>query len=208
MENNDTIKVVLFDWGGVLSVGGTPDELGRLFSEILPYDAATIKELTGPLFGELKRGLITPEGFWDKLSLTTGLTFPSSHREVWATRDSLQPNQELRAFTETLKSRGYTVGVLSNVFPNTAEMIKSEGWYAPYDPVFLSCDLGLAKPDAAIYEHVIKELGVEPSEILFIDDQQKCLDPAISLEMKAVLARSPNQIIEEVSHMLGIQYTT
>lgn len=204
MEYTDSIKVVLFDWGGVLSVGGTPDELSRLFSDVLPYDAATIRDLTGPLFGELKRGFITPEGFWKKLSLQTGLSFPSSHRDVWATKDSLQPNQALKDFTETLKARGYRIGILSNVFPNTAEMIKNEGWYDPYDPVFLSCDLGLAKPDTAIYEHVIKELGVNPSEILFIDDQQKCLNPAASLGLHSILAVSPDQIIDEVTRKLGI----
>lgn len=202
MENR--LKVVLFDWGGVLSVGGTPDELGRLFSGVLPYDTATIKKLTGPLFGELKRGLTTPEEFWHKLSLTTGLTFPSSHRDVWATKDSLQPNQELKDFTEVLKSRNYRVGVLSNVFPDTAEMIRNEGWYHPYDPVFLSCDLGLAKPDSDIYQHVCATLGVTPSEILFIDDQQKCLDPAAALGMKTILAQSPRQIIEDINQELGI----
>lgn len=197
-------SVVLFDWGGVLSVGGTPDELGQLFSEILPYDIPTIKDITKPLFAELKRGYITPTEFWNKLEAITHVAVSESHRAIWVTKESLRPNKELRDFTETLKSQGFQVGVLSNVFPNTAEMIRSEGWYSPYDPVFLSCDLGLAKPDIEIYEHAYRTLGVGPAEILFIDDQQKCLDPAASIGMNTILARSPQQVIEDVSRELGI----
>ncbi len=36
--------------------------------------------------------------------------------------------------------------------------------------VFNSADVGICKPDKKIFEHVIKELGCEASEILFIDD--------------------------------------
>ena len=57
------------------------------------------------------------------------------------------------------------------------------------DREYLSFELGLAKPDAAIFEHVIADLGYEPSEILFLDDNQINVDAARHVGIDAVIAR-------------------
>ena len=50
-----------------------------------------------------------------------------------------------------------------------------------YDYVFLSCEIGLQKPDKEIYEYIMKETDFAPQDILFIDDQQKNIDSASAL---------------------------
>jgi putative hydrolase of the HAD superfamily len=197
-------RVILSDWGGVLSPGGTPDELPAKLEEVLLLDRAHITFLTSPLLGELKRGQISVEEFWHKLEVITGKTISDHDRNVWAPLETLRPDDELNGFYQDLIKQGYEVGILSNVFPNTEAMIRQAGWYKPYHPLFLSCDLGMAKPDNEIYEYVCRIIGVEPMKILFIDDQQRCLDPAAAIGMKTILARSPSQTIREIRNVLNL----
>ena len=50
-----------------------------------------------------------------------------------------------------------------------------------------SYQLGIAKPDPAIYRHVLKELGTQPEETLFIDDKPVNVEAALALGMKGIL---------------------
>ncbi len=47
-----------------------------------------------------------------------------------------------------------------------------------FDRKYLSFELGLAKPDAAMFEHVIADLACDPSQIVFLDDNQINVDAA------------------------------
>src|SRR5262249_22415772 len=64
--------------------------------------------------------------------------------------------------------------------------------YAPYDlwnvfdAVVLSTDLGIRKPDPAIFVHAINELGLRASECVFADDSEENLPPAEALGMTAI----------------------
>ena len=197
-------KVVLFDWGGVLSVGGTPDELAGRVSTLFNITDEETRKLLAPRLTKLKRGRSTVDDFWSSLESEMSCTISDSQRNVWAPVDTLRPQQDMVEFTKKLQGLGYKTAILSNVFPNTAEDIRSQGWYEPYEPVFLSSDDGMAKPDMEYYEYAVAQLGVKPEEIIFIDDQQRCLEPAARFGMATVLAVGVPQVISDVSRLLGI----
>jgi FMN phosphatase YigB (HAD superfamily) len=44
----------------------------------------------------------------------------------------------------------------------------------------------MAKPDPAIYRHVLKELGTQPEETLFLDDKLVNVEAAEALGIKAI----------------------
>ena len=198
-----TFKTILFDWGGVLASGGAPDEMPKRLSRAVGIDAEQLRPLVKELTGMLKTGKITINDFWNQLEQQTEVKVPKSKRNVWATVNELQPERLLVDFTDTLKRRGYKVAILSNTFPNTAADIKAQGWYEPYSPVFLSSSVGLAKPDRAFYQYAIDRLNSQPNEVIFIDDQQKCLDPAAKLGMATVLAKTPQQIVDDIERLLA-----
>jgi putative hydrolase of the HAD superfamily len=54
-----------------------------------------------------------------------------------------------------------------------------------FDRLFLSFQLGLVKPDAAIFHRVVDDFGFEPDEILFLDDNQINVDSARSVGLRA-----------------------
>ncbi|TIQ34982.1 MAG: HAD family phosphatase [Mesorhizobium sp.] len=53
--------------------------------------------------------------------------------------------------------------------------------------VTVSGEIGLIKPDQAIYDHHVASFGLEPAATLFIDDSQKNVDGAKAAGWQAVL---------------------
>jgi putative hydrolase of the HAD superfamily len=49
-----------------------------------------------------------------------------------------------------------------------------------------SFQLGIAKPDPAIYRHTLDELGSRPEETLFIDDKRENVEAARALGIQAI----------------------
>ena len=59
-----------------------------------------------------------------------------------------------------------------------------------FKDVFVSCDLGLRKPEAAAYIEVARRIGLPPEAILFFDDLAENVEGAIRAGMQAVHVRS------------------
>ncbi len=60
--------------------------------------------------------------------------------------------------------------------------------------VFLSSSIGLRKPDAEAYDHVIKAIGVPASRILFFDDSDANIEGARARGLRAVHVTSVDDV--------------
>jgi HAD superfamily hydrolase (TIGR01509 family) len=69
--------------------------------------------------------------------------------------------------------------------------------------LYLSSTIGLRKPDAAAYDHVIKSIGVPASRIVFFDDLAVNVEGARACGLKAVQVRSSDDVVETLA-ALGI----
>lgn len=69
--------------------------------------------------------------------------------------------------------------------------------------VFVSSTIGLRKPDAAAYDHVVKAIGVPAERIVFFDDLDENIRGARERGLKAVRVTSPDDI-ETALQALGI----
>ena len=68
-------------------------------------------------------------------------------------------------------------------------MIRNSVLWQYFDAPYLSCEQGLAKPEEKIFHRCVTELGVEPSECLYVGDGGSLeLETAEKLGMKAVQA--------------------
>jgi HAD superfamily hydrolase (TIGR01509 family) len=65
--------------------------------------------------------------------------------------------------------------------------------------IFLSSAIGLRKPDAAAYDHVVKAIGVSASRIVFFDDLAENIEGARACGLTAVHVTSP----DDVAHALA-----
>lgn len=69
--------------------------------------------------------------------------------------------------------------------------------------IYLSSTIGLRKPDAAAYDHVVKAIGVPASRIVFFDDLPENIEGARARGLQAVRVSSTSDIADALS-ALGI----
>jgi len=69
--------------------------------------------------------------------------------------------------------------------------------------VFLSSSIGLRKPDAEAYDHVVKAIGVPASRILFFDDSAANIDGARARGLSAIHVTSTDDVARALT-ALGI----
>ena len=86
------------------------------------------------------------------------------------------------------------LALLSNAPEALATAIDHSGWSASFDRRFYSCRLGLAKPDPAVYEAVLDDLGAAPQSVLFIDDRAENARAAAALGLHAVRFTSAEEL--------------
>jgi FMN phosphatase YigB (HAD superfamily) len=72
-----------------------------------------------------------------------------------------------------------------------------------FQKIFLSSTIGLRKPDAEAYDHVVKEIGVPAERIVFFDDLMENIEGARARGLTAVHVTSTRDVAEALA-ALGI----
>jgi HAD superfamily hydrolase (TIGR01509 family) len=65
--------------------------------------------------------------------------------------------------------------------------------------IFLSSSIGLRKPDAAAYDHVVKSIGLPAGRIVFFDDLVENVESARARGLKAVHVRSSGDVADALA---------
>ena len=74
------------------------------------------------------------------------------------------------------------------------------GWF---DGLVISGEIGICKPDPAIFEHLLDRYRLDPARTLFIDDQARNVEVAGTLGIATILFEGGNQLRAELER-LGI----
>jgi epoxide hydrolase-like predicted phosphatase len=205
MYNRVMIKAVLFDYGGVLTEDGKSGSIAKIFARIYGIDAPDVR--FGPSIEQILRGNISEEDFYSEMdrlnpskSQANSTLFKKYEETSFTTKC-----EPVYSLAKKLRAHGIKTGILSNIFPMSARMLREHGNYDGFDPVVLSCEAGVLKPRPEFYDIALAALQLRPNEVLFIDDQAVCLGPAQKLGMYTVLAESPEQIVRDVIKLLKIE---
>ena len=176
----NTPEVILFDVGGVLVELGPHPLPPELDIPLASYSAsrATIS---------FEKGRIGAEEFGRSIVDELGLDVDSSllveHFRLWPTA----PFPGVHDLLSGLR-RQYKVAILSNTNELHWPRFDTEfGLLGRCDRIFASHLLGMLKPEAAIFAHVIDALETEPRNILFLDDNPANVDGARAGGMQAEL---------------------
>jgi putative hydrolase of the HAD superfamily len=68
-----------------------------------------------------------------------------------------------------------------------------------FDKVFVSSSIGLRKPDAAAFQHVVNEIGMPAERILFFDDNADNVRGARACALQAVHVTAPADVANALS---------
>jgi glucose-1-phosphatase len=197
------IDAIIFDLGNVLVAvdeGRAADRLaartGKTRQQIDDYARST------PYTTELALGKLTKKQFFR--TVAKDLAFDGTYDEfasIWA--EIFTPIEPMIALAESLKKRVPRL-VLSNT--NVIHMdyiLERFPFLHDFDAHILSHEVGLLKPDIAIYEHTLKKYGLTASRTVFIDDLTANVEAARRVGLQALQFQDAGQV-REVLTKLGV----
>jgi HAD superfamily hydrolase (TIGR01549 family) len=112
-------------------------------------------------------------------------------------------NTELIAWFAALRPR-FRTGILSNSFVGAREREEQRyGFGALADVLVYSHEVGIAKPDPAVYRLVCERLAVPPEQTVFLDDKAVSVEAARAVGMTGVRFRDNAQAIADLEAVLG-----
>lgn len=88
---------------------------------------------------------------------------------------------------EAWRRRGLKLGIVSNATPSFREAIDRVGLTPYFDTIIISAEVGLAKPDPAIFELGLGRLGLTAGQTFFVDDLPRHVRAARDLGLQAFL---------------------
>ncbi|MCC7449957.1 MAG: HAD family phosphatase [Anaerolineae bacterium] len=197
------IRAVVFDIGGVLEVtpdtGWTQKWDARLNLSIEALDQR-LKQMGRD--GEL--GTCSEAEWQAGVRCITGMDqaqLDEFMRDLWA--DYLGTlNVELATYFSRLRPR-YRTALLSNSFLGArAKEQERYQFESMTDLIIYSHEVGLKKPDKRIFELTCTRLGVQPQEMVFLDDFPPHVAAAQALGIQAVLFSETDQAIADVQTYL------
>lgn len=164
------MKAIIFDLGGVLvNYDG--------------YDTFTaVSEMAGISMEEMYRfyqqhdhafgtGQLNGPNYYQKLDEAYGLS-ADYETFVAAFCRNQQRNETALAFARSLQAQPHVrVGIISNTNEVHAGWLRANlPELQAFSSVILSNEVGLLKPDPAIFKQALAQLGILPGQALFVDD--------------------------------------
>ena len=116
--------------------------------------------------------------------------------------EALDLEEDMFELVERSKSGGYKTALLSNSWGMGLYPI--DRIRELFDVVVISGEVGLRKPDPAIFKLTVDKLGLEAASCVFVDDHPGHLKAALEAGMMTVLHKSPAQSITEVEALLDL----
>lgn len=172
------IKAVIFDCFGVLTTDTWKAYLDGLDDSI---DKERLKELNHLL----DAGIILIDDFARQVSDITGEE-PDFIKKLL--NPEIVKNTPLMDYIKTLKNIGLKTAILSNVSNQwIRDKFLTQEETQLFDEMILSFEVHLTKPDPRIFELACDRLGVQPKDIIFIDDSEYNCDAARLIGMRVVL---------------------
>jgi putative hydrolase of the HAD superfamily len=204
VDVTDPIEAVLFDFAGVLTTSPwtAMAEAGGGSLELLigPYEQDTDHP-----WHRVERGEIAIAEWIEEVSRAgqeQGVEIDFSPLASLLTDMSVH-NQVLERVRE-LRRAGYRTALVTN---NVRE--GSSTWRAMipvddlFDAVVDSSEVGMRKPNPAIYQHALELLGgIAPERAVFLDDSPGNVTGARRAGLHAILVHDPDEALEELTALL------
>ncbi|MCD4774057.1 MAG: HAD family phosphatase [Bacteroidales bacterium] len=200
MEN---IKNIIFDFGGVIC-NINHQRVEQKFKElgIKDFEKMYSHAVQNNLFEDFETGDISPADFRNKIrELLDKNVSDSEIDDTWNTIISDIPEERIKLL-ESLKMN-YRIFLLSNsniihydvYLKDFQEKYRYNSFDDIFEKAYFSFHIGMRKPNLDIYEYVLKNHNLNPSETLFIDDSLQNIDPAKQLGIKTYFLEEGEEIV-------------
>jgi putative hydrolase of the HAD superfamily len=194
------IKAVIFDIGGILE-RPFDDVLFPELSRTLGVPEPRLRQRRAADAVALTEGRMTLREFYGRLAAegtrpVDADVVVARHLAVYEAATAPLDTRVL-ALIEELRRR-HVVACLTNTEVEVGRFNRERGLYRPFDRAFLSTELGLHKPDRAIFKRVLAELGCAPDEAVFTDDSRENTAGAGTIGMHAIHYKNLESFMSEL----------
>lgn len=86
--------------------------------------------------------------------------------------DMLKTRDDTVQLLKRLKKRGYRLFYLSNIAQDVMDLVSQRKFFRLFEGGIASCDVGITKPDPRIYQALLAQYGLRPTETIFVDDNR------------------------------------
>ena len=105
--------------------------------------------------------------------------------------NSMTPVPDMKELILDIKKSGKRLYLLSNISCGFAQNYKNTKWIAEilevFDGLVFSGPIGIVKPSAEIFEHLLCKYDLKAEECLFIDDSEKNINGAAAVGINGYL---------------------
>jgi HAD superfamily hydrolase (TIGR01509 family) len=195
-----TITAITFDLGNVLI---RVDHL-RFCRRLAALTALSPREIYARVFESslepgYDTGRISTREFHQRVTEHFGVDLPYPHfRDLWC--DMFDPMDDMPELVQRLAA-SFPLFLLSNT--NSLHFTYLRERFAallnPFRAFVLSYQVGSRKPEPAIYQSLIRQVGRPPEEILFLDDKASFVEAARHHGLTAWQFRSPQELRRELA---------
>ena len=176
-------RVVVFDYGEVISHAPTEEDRARLVHRAGSLDAGFWPVYWRHRDG-LDRGTLSIAEYWATVARDLGASWSRIDvHELWAIdhRMWLSVDPATLAVLHALRDGRTRLALLSNAGADFGGWLRHGSFSPLFELVFVSGELGLLKPHAEIYEHVMAELGIAASDFVFVDNKAVNVEGALAV---------------------------
>lgn len=200
-------KGIGFDYGGVID-GQSSSFFDKKISEILDVNIDEFK-ISYFKFNELyNKGSISKEELWKMI--LKDLNRETKKDDVFAFLKQ-QPigeiNLKILDLIDSLRSRGFKVGMFSNFTKEAADKMREIGIDKHFDTFLVSAETGCVKPSVEAFNILAEKMDILPTELIFIDDTEKSLSSAKEVGFHPILFRGYESLIEELKSLKIFNWT-
>ena len=190
--------IIVFDFGGV--IGGTDKVLvAEAIAPILDISMAEAQMVLSRLRVAKELG-ISQERFWKEYEAASGKPLPDNWEAQYEEirRLCIRANPQMLTYVDCLRQHGYRVAMLSNTTKPRAAFIRDLGLYHHFEPVVLSCDIGVKKPIKEAFILLLGQLGASAGECIMVDDKPENIDAARRLGIDGIVFTSIEELAIEL----------
>ena len=197
------IEAVFFDLGGVILRTEYQAPREHLAERLgLSYEELDKLVFDGQSSRRASLGQVTPAQHWEAVAMRLGVpgNQSSALRDEFFGGDVLDRN--LVTLIRTLRPERKT-GLISNAWLDLRDYIRRNRLDDAFDAIIISAEVGMLKPDPAIYRHALDAVGVMAGQSIMVDDTPENIEAAEALGMRGILFRDPQQLQAELARLLA-----
>ncbi len=157
------------------------------------------------LVARFETGRLETEHFQRELSaaLSEGLDRPIAPENLIPRMlQDLRLDREMIRAVRAARRSGIRTALLSNSWG--VEYYPHDLLGQLFEQIVISGQVGMRKPDPAIFEMAVERIGLPASECLFVDDLHHNIEAAEAAGIRGVLHEEASRTIPELERLLGI----